>query len=78
MIVREGVIPASLGTVVTAAGATLAAMKVAPLVSAGVVGFGLAHMLLGTIDIVQHRADGVRRRLDDTDRRQIVALNEFS
>jgi hypothetical protein len=56
---------------VTAAGATLAAMKVAPLVAAGVVGFGLAHIVLGTIDLVQHRDNEFVKQ-------QIVALNEFS
>ena len=71
MKVREGVIPAGLGTVVTAAGAVLTAMKVAPLVSAGVVGFGLAHIVLGTIDLIKNREDSAEKR-------QIIALNEFS
>ncbi len=57
---REGLIPTMLGTVVTAAGATLSRnnMKkknVLPMVEAGVIGFGLAHIVLGAIDLVEHR-----------------------
>jgi hypothetical protein len=55
MAVREGTIPTALGTVVTGVGASLAAKRIAPMVSAGVVGFGAAHILLGAIDMVQHR-----------------------
>lgn len=51
--VREGVIPTVLGTAVTATGAALFAAN--PVVAAGVAGFGLAHVVLGGIDIVQHR-----------------------
>lgn len=52
---KEGMIPAALGTVVTAAGATLISKKVVPIVSAGILGFGLAHIVLGSIDLVEHR-----------------------
>lgn len=57
---REGLIPTMLGTVVTAAGATLSRnnMKkrnVLPMIEAGVIGFGLAHIVLGAIDLVEHR-----------------------
>lgn len=55
MAIREGTIPAALGTVVTGVGASLAAKRITPLVSAGVVGFGAAHILLGAIDLIQHR-----------------------
>lgn len=62
---REGIIPAVLGAAVTATG-TAMGMKdirkrsmrkrdVIPLVGAGLVGVGLAHVVLGSIDIVQHR-----------------------
>lgn len=54
MKVREGMIPTVLGTVVTATG--IALRPVAPLVSWGVAGFGLAHIVLGTIDLVEHRS----------------------
>ncbi|MBK5240066.1 asparagine synthase [Clostridium sp.] len=57
---REGLIPTILGSVVTAAGASFSKnnMKkknVIPMVEAGVIGFGLAHIILGSIDLVEHR-----------------------
>jgi hypothetical protein len=57
---REGLIPTMLGTVVTAAGATLSRnnMKkknMLPMLEAAVIGFGLAHIVLGAIDLVEHR-----------------------
>lgn len=55
MKLREGIIPTGLGVVATTAGATLASLEILPVVAAGVVGFGLAHIVLGTIDVVQHR-----------------------
>lgn len=59
MKVREGLIPTALGTVVTAAGMVM--KPLAPHLSWGVAGFGLAHMLLGTIDLVgHHRKSGIR------------------
>lgn len=55
MKVHEGTFPTALGTVVTGVGATLAAKKIAPVAAAGIVGFGAAHILLGAIDMVQHK-----------------------
>ena len=54
MKIREGLIPTVLGTVVTATG--LALKPVAPRISQTVVGFGLAHIVLGAIDLVEHRS----------------------
>lgn len=54
MRVREGVIPTVLGTVVTATGIGL--RRTAPLLSWGIAGFGLAHIVLGAIDLVEHRS----------------------
>jgi hypothetical protein len=51
---REGLIPAVLGTIVTASAATLFRGKY-KLVSSGVLGFGLAHIVLGAIDLIEHR-----------------------
>ncbi|UKS30924.1 asparagine synthase [Paenibacillus sp. HWE-109] len=51
---REGLIPTVLGTVVSASGATLLNSKY-KLVGIGVLGFGLAHVVLGAIDLVEHR-----------------------
>lgn len=62
---REGIIPTVLGTVVTAGAAALRArdirkkgMKsrdIVPMIETAVVGFGLAHVVLGAIDLVEHR-----------------------
>lgn len=52
---REGLVPAVLGTAVTAAG--LALRPVNPLLGWGVAGFGLAHVLLGAIDLIEHPPD---------------------
>ncbi|TCO78696.1 asparagine synthase [Marinisporobacter balticus] len=54
MEIREGLIPAALGSAVTVTGAIMKRKDVAPMIAAGIVGFGLAHILLGTVDMVQH------------------------
>lgn len=60
---REGLVPTILGTAVT--GAALASCisdfnkkglekeDITPMIRAGLIGFGLAHILLGTIDLIQ-------------------------
>lgn len=55
MEIQEGLIPTILGTAVTAAGSILKKRKTHPMIAAGMVGFGLAHVVLGTIDLIQHR-----------------------
>lgn len=55
MASREGAIPTVLGTVVTGVGAAMVAMEMAPMIAAGVVGFGAAHIMLGAIDLVEHK-----------------------
>ena len=55
MKINEGMIPTALGAIVTGTGATMLKKKVAPKTAAGVIGFGLAHVVLGSIDLVQHR-----------------------
>jgi hypothetical protein len=50
---REGIVPTILGTAVTASGAAIRSKN--PVVGWGVMGFGLAHVLLGAIDLVEHR-----------------------
>ncbi|MBU3180255.1 asparagine synthase [Clostridium psychrophilum] len=57
---REGLIPTLLGTVVTAAGASFSKNDIKknnmlPMIEAGVIGFGLAHIVLGAIDLVEHK-----------------------
>lgn len=51
---REGLVPTVLGTAVTAAGVVLKKREVAPMIASGIVGFGLAHVVLGTIDLATH------------------------
>jgi hypothetical protein len=60
MKTREGMIPTILGAAVTATAATAAATKfrskdMTSMVAAGIAGFGLAHIVLGAIDLVEHR-----------------------
>jgi uncharacterized membrane protein HdeD (DUF308 family) len=58
---REGLIPVVLGTAVTAAGITLKFVTfkdekpngMMPMFAAGVIGFGLAHIVLGAIDLFE-------------------------
>lgn len=64
MDVREGLIPTILGTAVTATGAALRGMDMSkrgmrkrdimPMVQAGIIGFGLAHIVLGAIDLLDN------------------------
>jgi hypothetical protein len=61
---REGLVPTLLGTAVLASGAMMRGMDmknrgmskndIMPLLSAGLVGFGLAHVILGTKDMVNN------------------------
>ena len=62
MEVREGATPVALGTVVTGVGAAMVAMEMAPMIAAGVVGFGAAHIVLGAIDLVQHKNNNRKSR----------------
>ena len=55
MEIQEGKITSVLGTVVTGAGIMMLKMKVSPKVAAGVVGFGLAHIVHGSIDLIQNK-----------------------
>jgi hypothetical protein len=51
---REGLIPTVLGTAVTATGLALRNGRYKPAAPA-LIGFGLAHVVLGAIDLVEHR-----------------------
>ncbi|WP_100012860.1 asparagine synthase [Lentibacillus sediminis] len=56
MKMREGTIPTALGTAVTATGYALKQKHGSKKMLANTIfGFGLAHVVLGTIDLVQHR-----------------------
>lgn len=49
---REGLVPTVLGTAVATTG--LALKKANPALGWGIAGFGLAHIILGAIDLVEH------------------------
>lgn len=63
MAIREGLIPVALGAAVTATGVAMRSVdmrkngmnkrEVGPMVMAGIIGFGLAHVVLGGIDLIQ-------------------------
>jgi len=55
MEIKTGLIPTVLGTAVTVTGAMMKRRDMRPMIASGIVGFGLAHIVLGTIDMVQHR-----------------------
>ncbi|MDM5359613.1 asparagine synthase [Peribacillus sp. RS7] len=56
MDIREGLIPTALGTAVTAAGYAMKQNRRSnKMVANTVFGFGLAHVVLGVIDLVEHR-----------------------
>lgn len=55
--IREGLIPTVLGTAaVTTTGVALRNNRsISPLITSSIIGFGLAHIVLGAIDLVEHR-----------------------
>ena len=54
--IREGLIPTILGSAVTAAGIALKQKGGSNnMIANTVFGFGLAHIVLGAIDLVEHR-----------------------
>lgn len=57
MKVQEGLIPTVLGTAVTATGTILKRKDIRPALAAGMIGFGLAHVVLGAIDLMETRND---------------------
>lgn len=52
---REGMIPTVLGTVVSASACSLLRNSKYKLAATGALGFGLAHVVLGAIDLIEHR-----------------------
>ncbi len=55
--IREGLIPAVLGSAVTAGGYAFKQMRGSnKMIANTVIGFGLAHIVLGAIDLVEHRS----------------------
>ncbi|KGR74393.1 MULTISPECIES: hypothetical protein [Bacillales] len=52
---REGLIPTVLGSAVTAAGYAMKQKGSNQMLANTIFGFGLAHIVLGAIDLVEHR-----------------------
>ena len=56
MNIREGLIPTVLGSAVTATGYAMKQNRgTNKMIANTIFGFGLAHIVLGTIDLVKHR-----------------------
>lgn len=56
MAIREGIIPTALGSAVTATGYALKQKRGSnKMIANTVFGFGLAHIVLGVIDLTTHR-----------------------
>ena len=53
--IREGLIPTVLGSAVTAAGYAMKQKSGNKMLANTIFGFGLAHIVLGAIDLVEHR-----------------------
>lgn len=54
MHIKEGIIPAVLGTCVTATGIALKNSGLPESYRSGIIGFGLAHIVLGSVEMVNH------------------------
>ena len=52
--IREGLIPTVLGSAVTAAGFAMKQKGSNQMLANTIFGFGLAHIVLGAIDLVEH------------------------
>lgn len=56
MNIREGLIPTALGSAVTAAGFAMKQNRGSnKMIANTLFGFGLAHVVLGVIDLIEHR-----------------------
>lgn len=56
MNISEGIIPTALGSAVTATGYALKQKRGSnKMIANTVFGFGLAHVVLGVIDLIEHR-----------------------
>lgn len=53
---KEGLIPTALGVAVTATG-LISREHIPNELACGIIGFGLAHIVLGSIDLFQHKDD---------------------
>ena len=55
MHIKQGLVPTVIGTAVTAAGIALKDTIPKPY-SSGIVGFGLAHIVLGSVDMISDKS----------------------
>ena len=63
MRVKEGIVPTILGTAVTAAGLALRD-NIPDTYRGGIIGFGLAHIVLGSMDIVDNKQNNVMKKIN--------------
>lgn len=63
MHVKEGIIPTALGTAVTAAGLALRD-NLPDTYRGGIIGFGLAHIVLGSINLVDNDQNIVMKKIN--------------
>jgi hypothetical protein len=61
---KEGVIPTALGTLVTGLGMSVKDNK--PRLGWGIAGFGLAHILLGSLDLMDDKSQRRREKHPET------------
>ncbi|MDD2494476.1 MAG: asparagine synthase [Tissierellia bacterium] len=54
MYIKDGLIPTVLGTAVTATGLALRKTNLPESYRNGIIGFGLAHVVLGSIDLLNN------------------------
>ena len=71
MHIKQGLVPTVIGTAVTAAGLALKDTIPKPY-SSGIVGFGLAHIVLGSVDMMHNKSAA-----QQTAKQFSKALNSF-
>ena len=71
MHIKQGLVPTVIGTAVAAAGFALKDTIPKPY-SSGIVGFGLAHIVLGSVDMINDKSS-----VQKTARQFNKALNSF-
>ncbi len=57
MYIKEGLIPTVVGTAVAATGLALKKTNLPDSYSNGIIGFGLAHVVLGSMGMITHNSD---------------------
>lgn len=57
MYIKEGLIPTVVGTAVAATGLALKKTNLPDSYRNGIIGFGLAHIVLGSVGMIGHNSD---------------------